>query len=343
MIGVCIVTYNQEQYIAQAIESVLMQEPCGHEVVAYVGDDCSTDRTGEICDEIANRYSSTKTQINTVPAINQKKIEKNTENSQSVRIKVIHNEKNLGLVGNTMNLLDIMRKDGCDYIAMLDGDDYWSDPKKLQKQMAYFDAHPEYGLVHTYVDVLYPEGLQVAKTRNVQEGDISSIVLGHGYRIANTTVIFKTELLNYINFDDFQHQGFMSCDYIMYIIFACHTKFGFLPEHTAVWRRGHDSVSNPKDMDRQIRYVQNALAMWRYAAKLYPERWTAEEQELEDYLHSQIFKIAFKYGDRNRALQEMQLMSPTDRRLLKIKVLLVRSRVTFRLYHLVKRVKELAN
>ena len=111
MIGVCIVTYNQEQYIAQAIDSVLMQVDCGHRVVAYIGNDCSTDMTGAICHQYAEKYPE--------------------------HVVVIDNEQNLGLVGNTMNLLDIMRKDGCNYIAMLDGDDYWCDDHKLYKQLIY--------------------------------------------------------------------------------------------------------------------------------------------------------------------------------------------------------------
>ena len=116
MIGVCIVTYNQEQYIAQAIDSVLMQVDCGHRVVAYIGNDCSTDKTAEICRQYAMKYPE--------------------------HIVFVDNEKNLGLVGNTMNLLDIMRKDGCNYIAMLDGDDYWCDDHKLQKQMDYMCTNP---------------------------------------------------------------------------------------------------------------------------------------------------------------------------------------------------------
>ena len=78
MIGVCIVTYNQEHYIAQAIESVLMQEECGHEVVAYIGNDCSTDSTKEICRQYAKQYPR--------------------------QINVIENENNLGLVRNTITI-----------------------------------------------------------------------------------------------------------------------------------------------------------------------------------------------------------------------------------------------
>lgn len=310
MIGVCIVTYNQENYIAQAIESVLSQADCGHRVVVYIGNDCSTDRTGEICRQYAKNYPE--------------------------HVVFVDNEQNLGLVGNTMNLLDIMRKDGCEYIAMLDGDDYWCDDNKLQKQMNYMHAHPEYGLVHTCVDLLYPHKLIVDDRKTMQEGDVSSIVFG--YRIGNCSVVFKTELLNLIDFEEFQQQGFMSVDFIMYVIFSCHTQFGFLNDHTAVWRRGHDSVSNTNDMEKQIRYVHNSLAMWKYAAKLYPDRWTADEKDLEEYFHFRAFTIAFKYGDRKRALHEANLMGEGYRKNHKLKILVANSAILSALWRRFKRI-----
>ena len=316
MIGVCIVTYNQEKYIAQAIESVLSQADCGHEVVIYIGEDNSTDKTGAICDEIAKRVNELR--------------------NERMRVKVIHNEKNLGLVGNTMNLLEIMRKDGCDYIAMLDGDDYWCDDHKLQKQMAYFDAHPEYGLVHTCIDLLYPNKLVRDKRKSMPEGDVSQMMFS--YPIGNCSVVFKTELLDLIDFDDFRQQGFMSCDFIMYVIFSCYTQFGFIPDHTAVWRRGHDSVSNTNDMEKQIHYVQNDIAMWRYAAKLFPERWHANEQEVNDYLHYRSFVIAFRYGNRKRALQEARLMGDDFRRHNRKKIIAAHSALLTALWNWYKKV-----
>ena len=312
MIGVCIVTYNQEKYIAQAIESVLSQADCGHEVVIYIGEDNSTDKTGAICDEIAKRVNELR--------------------NERMRVKVIHNEKNLGLVGNTMNLLEIMRKDGCDYIAMLDGDDYWCDDHKLQKQMAYFDAHPEYGLVHTCIDLLYPNKLVRDKRKSMPEGDVSQMMFS--YPIGNCSVVFKTELLDLIDFDEFQHQGFMSVDFIMYVIFSC----GFLPDNTAVWRRGHDSVSNTNDMEKQIHYVQNDIAMWRYAAKLFPDRWHANEQEVNDYLHYRSFVIAFRYGNRKRALQEARLMGDDFRRHNRKKIIAAHSALLTALWNWYKKV-----
>lgn len=309
MIGVCIVTYNQEKYIAQAIESVLSQADCGCKVVAYVGNDCSKDRTGEICHQYAERYPG--------------------------KVVVVDNEKNLGLVGNTMNLLDIMRKDGCKYVAMLDGDDYWCDDHKLLKQMTYMVAHPEYGLVHTCVDLHYPNKIVRDPRTSAKEGDVSDTIFN--YQIGNCSVVFKTELLDLIDFDDFQHQGFMSCDFIMYVIFSNHTHFGFLPDHTAIWRRGHDSVSNANDIEKQIRYVYNDIAMWRYAAHLYPKKWHATDSEISDYLHYRSFTVAFMYGDRQRALQEAALMGNADKRKYKWKILAAHSALLVKLWNLIRK------
>lgn len=310
MIGVCIVTYNQEKYIAQAIESVLMQVDCGHKVVAYVGNDCSKDTTGEICHQYAKQYPD--------------------------RVVVVDNKKNLGLVGNTMNLLDIMRKDGCEYIAMLDGDDYWCDDRKLQKQMAYLETHPEYGLVHTCIDLLYPHKLVRDKRTSMPEGDVSAQIFS--YPIGNCSVVFKTKLLDLIDFYKFQQQGFMSCDFIMYVIFSNYTQFGFQSDHTAVWRRGHDSVSNTNDMEKQIRYVQNDLAMWRYAAKRFPYKYTASENEMEAYMHYRSFAIAFRYGDRKRALIEAGKMGRTYQRQERVKILVAHSYLLTKLWLKYKKV-----
>lgn len=301
IIGVCIVTYNQQKYIAQCIDSVLCQQ-CSEEVRVYVGNDCSTDNTADVCGSYVDK------------------------------IIFIDRPKNLGLVGNTMALLDQIRNDGCDYIAMLDGDDYWIDKQKLQKEFNYLENHPDYGLVHTQVNQLYPQGIKVDNRKDVREGCVFDII--EKYVICNCSVMFRTELLDMIDFDEFQNQGFESCDYVMYAIFASKTGFGFLPECTAVWRRGIESVSGSSNVDRKIYYVQNDLAQWRYLAKLFPERWSYTEQDGEDYLHWQAFNIAFRFGDRKRALQEVPYLKGSYRKKNRIKIIFVHSRFLMLLWNL---------
>lgn len=117
-------------------------------------------------------------------------------------------------------------------------------------------------------------------------------------------VSFSGQAYYLINFQEFSKQGFMSCDYVMYAIFSKYTKFGFIPEHTAIWRRGHSSVSNTNDVEKQINYINNDLSQWKYLAHVFPERWSYDNVSAERYYHNKAFKIAFNMGDYSMAKKE---------------------------------------
>lgn len=309
MIGVCIVTYNQEQFIAQCIESALAQV-CSEAIRVYVANDCSLDRTGDVCRQYIDK------------------------------IVLVERETNLGLVGNTMRLLSQMHKDGCDYIAMLDGDDYWCDNHKLQKQYDYMQCHPKYGLVHTNGLVLTESGLQKSKRRNVVEGDVFNIIAS--YPIGNNTVMFRTQLLDCINFEEFQKQGLRACDYTMYYIFSSVTEFGYLPEYTAVTRRTHESTSNSVQYEKQADYIKNAaIAETNYLAKLFPDKVQPIEDNygLNQFINTQLFLAAFRLGDRKKAVElSSELLKNNSNYRGGVKLYICRSKWLFRFWHVVKQV-----
>ncbi len=103
-VSVCMWTYNQEEYIEQAIDSVLMQRDCNYELI--IGNDGSTDRTGEICAAYQKRYPN--------------------------RIRVINHPEHKGLI---MITRDCMMAATGKYIAICDSDDWWTDEYKLKKQV----------------------------------------------------------------------------------------------------------------------------------------------------------------------------------------------------------------
>ncbi|MBQ4078857.1 glycosyltransferase [bacterium] len=104
IISVIVTTYNQEKYIAEAIDGILIQKGCpSFEII--IGNDCSTDLTAEVIQEYKNKY----------PEL----------------IKVLPRTKNLGM---QMNLKDCIENCSGDYIAICEGDDYWIDCYKLKKQ-----------------------------------------------------------------------------------------------------------------------------------------------------------------------------------------------------------------
>lgn len=240
MIAVCIATYNQEAFIAQAIESVLMQE-CDEPVRIYIGDDASTDETPHICERYAARDS---------------------------RIVFIHRSQNRGLVNNTIDLYRHILSDGCDYIAMLDGDDYWIDKHKLQLQVDYLHAHPETGFVHT---ASYDEREGKLVDNDTAEKPLGNIRLHYNLSGAchtNSTVLFRSELLEKTNLTELEQQSFPVLDYPLYGLFSQITQFGYLYTYTTVWRN-HTSVSNPRSVGRTMHYKKERIRMWHWLDKKY--------------------------------------------------------------------------
>ncbi len=120
-LSVLFITYNHEDYIRQALDSVLMQK-CSFEFEIVVGEDCSTDSTRDILREYDRKYPG--------------------------RFNLLFREKNFGRP--TMNVYDTGMHCTGDYIAFLEGDDYWTDENKLQKQVDFLDRHPMHmGCTHT--------------------------------------------------------------------------------------------------------------------------------------------------------------------------------------------------
>lgn len=124
-LSVVMITFNHEKYIEQAVRSVLMQQiDFDYEII--IGDDCSTDRTPELL--AALRYEN--------PEV----------------IKLVLYPQNVGMMCNLVNVLNIARGQ---YIALLEGDDYWTSPHKLQLQADYMEAHPECRLCVHEVNVIH--------------------------------------------------------------------------------------------------------------------------------------------------------------------------------------------
>lgn len=113
MISIVMITYNHEQYIGHALESILNQQT-EYDYEVIIGEDCSTDNTYEVILQYAERFGE--------------------------RLVLLKREKNLGML---RNVLDCLNHCSGKYIAMLEGDDYWIDQEKLQKQVRYMEQNPQ--------------------------------------------------------------------------------------------------------------------------------------------------------------------------------------------------------
>ena len=265
MIGVCITTYNQEAFIAQAIESVQMQQ-CDEPIRIYIGDDASTDGTEAICE----RYAA-----------------------QDERIVYIRRNKNLGLVNNTLDLYRRIIADGCTYIAMLDGDDYWTDPHKLQLQVDFLRVHPEVGFVHTNGQTSLGSGTTTFEP-------VEGVYGANGSSPVNCTVLFRANLL--INRIEAQH--FILLDYPLYGVFYQKTKWAYLPQQTAVWRE-HTSVSQPKTAQAILALREERCRMWKWLDSHYPGKVGYSKQEAQQYLYEKRLNLIYQFNDRTLVTPEL--------------------------------------
>lgn len=130
------ITYNHEPYVRQAIESILQQKTT-FKIELVIGEDCSTDSTRFICEEYALSHPDV--------------------------IKLLPSEKNLGI---TPNLIRTLLACSGDFIALCEGDDYWTDPLKLQKQVDFLEANPDYVACYHQVMVVDADGNKVQSSKN---------------------------------------------------------------------------------------------------------------------------------------------------------------------------------
>jgi glycosyltransferase involved in cell wall biosynthesis len=224
-VSVCIITYNHEKYVAQAIDGVLMQE-VGFDYEVVIGDDCSTDSTRSILLEYKNKFPD--------------------------KIKLLLPAHNQGVIANLTATLD-----ACvgDYIALCEGDDFWVDPLKLQKQTDLLDTHGNYSMVCTNRLIVNSDGKRMGE--KVYSQDVYTINdVVNGFIPATQTLLFR----NYKNLVDFfkSNSDIYSGD--RFLTYYC-SLFGDiyrLPELSAAYRDSGSGVwSSLTTFDKIIKHEQH--------------------------------------------------------------------------------------
>ena len=232
-------TYNHGKYIKDALEGFVMQK-CSYSFCAIIIDDCSTDNNAEIIREYAEKY----------PDI----------------IKPI-------LLGENHMQRGILRDPYIEkwhqcakYIAQCEGDDYWIDPYKLQKQVDFLEEHPDYGMVHSYFQyvnadkslVENPEKLYVGIRERVRDGYIwgDYLRLRSGGYILTCTTCIRMPLKKERHFFDIG--SFMGV--------ARTSKVFCLKEETAAYRRNINGAmrSSPSNY-----YINLTYRVWLYQLYYY--------------------------------------------------------------------------
>ena len=233
---VVVMTYNQAGYIRQCLDSILCQK-VKIDFDVLVHDDCSSDGTYEILLDYQNRYNN---------------------------IYIIHEEKRqfIKLGFNKMIFKYVVPLINSKYVAYCDGDDYWCDELKLQKQYDFMEAHQDYSMCFHCAYQLRKNNDLSSKWFFDNEGDINMSDLVNdkpGIKVATSSIFLKGEV-----FKEFPNWrlNFPVEDIPMYMVASLNGKIHRLKDVMCVYRQfsiGSWSSQNTFDSQKREAHLKEMI------------------------------------------------------------------------------------
>lgn len=225
LVTILCMTYNQELYIRKCLDGFVNQKT-NFIFEAVIHDDASTDQTISIIQEYAEKHSAIIRPIY------------ESENQYSKHDGSLYEILKANMRGK--------------YIAFCEGDDYWTDPYKLQKQVDFLETHREYGLVYTNVDFYFQaqdkfEKCYITSGKKAHSKSFLEHLTNAGY-IAPCTWLVRKEYV-YLP----QH-GYVDGTFPLALDIWAKSDIYFMDESTTVYRVLNESASHSRDLDKQYKF-----------------------------------------------------------------------------------------
>lgn len=234
-VSVALITYNHEKYIRQALEGVLIQTYKNIEIV--VADDCSTDKTMEIVLEYKEKYPE--------------------------MFKILKTETNLGPAKNFRRLLHAC--DG-DYIALLDGDDFWVDSEKIEIQVNFLVNNQDYALCFHQARILklnreaaFGEFIPPKRDTTPLEYNIEDVM--NDLFMPTASVVYRNGFYKEI---PEWFEELIVCDKPLHLINLVNGKIKYINKCMCVYRVHDDGIWSTKRKSNTIKFDKNKVKMLQY-------------------------------------------------------------------------------
>ncbi|MDF9801102.1 glycosyltransferase involved in cell wall biosynthesis/SAM-dependent methyltransferase [Catalinimonas alkaloidigena] len=243
LVSVCCITYNQESFIRKAIESFLMQKT-NFDIEVIIHDDASTDNTSKIIREYEEKY----------PHI----------------IKPIYQTENQWSKGIRPSPTFVWPKAKGKYIALCEGDDYWTDPLKLQKQVDFLESNTDY-VICLHNSYLRFEGTnkpdKIAINHFKEELILKDFIdvdyfrekKGLVSRGHTSSILFKNNLIK--KFPDWYYHKAVAGDIYLLILLAQYGKGRFINEFMSVYRINQGGITRAHSTQKGHLLHRNRMSM----------------------------------------------------------------------------------
>ena len=304
LISVIVCTYNQQDTIGRALDSILSQK-CHLPIEIVIGEDGSTDGTLAVC----RRY----------------------EQKHPDKIRILANKPNKGFV---RNYFDCLRACRGKYIADCAGDDFWIDDSKLEKESLILEHNEKVGIVHT--DWLRydektgqmqppsnsPKGERTGENPKVSpRGDLEGAVLMPKERpaIQLCTALYRNEWIRKAmrDYPQFFDPDAYQCEDVQIAFFLARMgNVAYIDQPTLAYSCGGTTISNPDSEEKQFRFWANATRLSFDLARAF----NITETKLDAFFQARVHKLlmhAFRSGKaslRTEALKMQQEMNVAENR-----------------------------
>ncbi len=231
LVDVVVPIYNHERYLRDTFDGFVKQVT-DFKFRVLASDDCSTDNTRAIMKEYGDKYPD--------------------------MIFPIYREKNGGPLANGYSLMARLE---AKYIAVCDGDDYWTDPHKLQKQISFLENNPDFSITFGDVDIIDELGLGLPHDRFFPKLDkdvftIEDFIASEMHIIPTPTLVYRNILPK--PFPDFFLRIY-NADAFVIMLAADKGKAKYFPEKMGIYRNHSGGMTKSEQMKRDVDYRKYQL------------------------------------------------------------------------------------
>lgn len=281
LVAIRCITYNHEPYIRDALEGFVMQKT-DFPFVAIVHDDASIDGTADIIREYAEKYPDIIKPIYEI------------ENQYS---------KHDGSLQRIMN--EACKSTKAKYIAFCEGDDYWTDPLKLQKQVDFLESHPEYGMCYTKAQRYKQEERKFIDNWGGPFELFENLLEEN--TIPTLSVVLRSNLQKQYSLEiKPELRNWKMGDYPMWLYCAYNSKIKFMSEVTSVYRILNNSASHCLNVLDKLYFNLSTLEIREFFIMKYNSSKKSSIMESKKWALFKI-KIIKNAGKKDRETIKMML------------------------------------
>ncbi len=263
--SIIVLAYNQEKYIIQTLEGLLMQRT-SFPFDIIVHDDASTDATSNIIRSYASNYPN-------------------------IIKPILQQENKYSLYGINFQFEYAFSEARGKYVAMCAGDDYWIDPLKLQKQVDFLERNPDYGLIHTKAVIYKEETRRFEGVHGYEVIDFESLLTEN--TIATLTVCLRKSLLEkYLKeINPLARAKWTAEDFPIWLWVINHSKIKFINDITCFYRNHEQSISHNKDEVKSLEFSEGVYDIVDYYLCKYTK--LKSEKKIRARYYSNMIKMYF--------------------------------------------------